>query len=344
METGLAGYDAACAAIASAKNVDEVKQIHDKAEAVRAYARQAKNKTLEIDAAEIRIRAERRLGELLAVMPKATGAKGIGNPKSALVKREHTATLKQMGVSMDLSARAQGPAAVPAEAFEEKISEWRGLIEEENERVTTNLLKIGDESQKHIRGTFGTSENEWYTPTEYVELARRVLGEIDLDPASSDGAQTTVKAKEYFTPLENGLRRNWNGAVYLNPPYSQPDIGYFVSKLVAEQKAGRVTAAILLTHNYTDTAWFHKAAGMCAAICFTRGRVKFQDAEGKPASPTQGQAFFYFGENVALFSSVFKSIGFVLFPCGREMADGFQPDAMGLRARRMLQQETTSPN
>ena len=74
------------------------------------------------------------------------------------------------------------------------------------------------------------------------------------------------------------------------------------------------------------------------------GGVKFQDAEGKPASPTQGQAFFYFGENVALFSSVFKSIGFVLFPCGREMADGIQPDAMGLRARRMLQQETTSPN
>ena len=112
METGLAGYDAACAAIATAKNVDEVKQIHDKAEAVRAYARQAKNKTLEIDAVEIRIRAERRLGELLAVMPKATGAKGIGNPKSALVKREHTATLKQMGVSMDLSARAQRLAAM----------------------------------------------------------------------------------------------------------------------------------------------------------------------------------------------------------------------------------------
>src|ERR1035437_2395258 len=199
METGLAGYDAACAGIASAKNVDEVKQIHDKAEAVRAYARQAKNKTLEIDAAEIRIRAERRLGELLAVMPKATGAKGIGNPKSALVKREHTATLKQMGVSMDLSARAQRLAAVPAEAFEEKISEWRGLVEEENERVTTNLLKIGEESQKHVRGTFGTSENEWYTPSEYVELARRVLGEIDLDPASSDEAQTTIKAKVYFS-------------------------------------------------------------------------------------------------------------------------------------------------
>src|SRR5271170_4337468 len=113
METGLVGYDAACAAIAIAKNVEEVKLIRDKAEAVRAYARQAKNKTLEIDAAEIRIRAERKLGELLAVMPKATGAKGVGTPKSALVRREHTATLKELGLTMDLSARAQRLAALP---------------------------------------------------------------------------------------------------------------------------------------------------------------------------------------------------------------------------------------
>ena len=44
--------DAACKAIAEAKSVDEVKDIADKADALRLFSRQAKNKTLEVDAAE----------------------------------------------------------------------------------------------------------------------------------------------------------------------------------------------------------------------------------------------------------------------------------------------------
>ena len=53
---------------------------------------------------------------------------------------------------------------------------------------------------------------------------------------------------------------------------------------------------------------------MADAICFTRGRVKFIDAKGSEAAPTQGQAFFYFGDNVEGFASRFQSIGFIVEP------------------------------
>src|SRR5262249_114414 len=108
--------------------------------------------------------------------------------------------------------------------------------------------------------TLGTGEIEWYTPPKYIELARAVLGEIDLDPASSDKAQETVRAARYFTASDDGLRQQWRGRIWLNPPYAQPTTGHFVTKMVEERAAGNVTAAIMLTHNYTDTTWSHEAS------------------------------------------------------------------------------------
>lgn len=169
-----------------------------------------------------------------------------------------------------------------------------------------------DSETPHNHRAQGTGDNEWYTPEEFVERARVVLGDFDLDPASSDQAQETIKAASYFTKDDDGLTQEWHGRVWLNPPYSQPHIGEFVQKLVDEYRAGRVTEAILLTHNYTDTTWFHTAAEHASAVCFTRKRIAFVDPQGVEAAPTQGQAFTYFGANIGKFVDQFISVGIVL--------------------------------
>ncbi len=140
-------YEAACRALAECKSVDEVKSWADKAAAMQAYGRMAKDKTLEVDAAEIRIRSERRLGEMLA----ATKAEG-GLNQSATLKRgpvvvadDHgkTPKLADAGISKDLSSRAQKLAAVPEATFEAELAAKRERDRKEGARVSARLEKVG---------------------------------------------------------------------------------------------------------------------------------------------------------------------------------------------------------
>lgn len=173
-------------------------------------------------------------------------------------------------------------------------------------------VKSGNTSADNVRGTTGTGENEWYTPQEFIERARKVMGGFDVDPASSAAAQEKVRAAQFFTEETNGLEQEWQGRVWLNPPYAQPLISEFMEKLCSEYLEGRCTEAIALTHNYTDTRWFQGTAAHASAICFTKGRVKFYSPSGEVAAPTQGQAFFYFGSNVDAFVEAFADVGFVV--------------------------------
>jgi phage N-6-adenine-methyltransferase len=173
-------------------------------------------------------------------------------------------------------------------------------------------LGVCEQANSNTHRTAFTGNHEWYTPAEYVERARRVLGVIDLDPASSALAQEIVNATRYFSEEDDGLRQEWHGRVWLNPPYNQPAIEQFIDKLVEETAAGRTTQAILLTHNSTDTTWFHKAATSAAGLCFTRGRIAFVDTEGERAAPPQGQTFFYFGQDTQAFEFEFSEVGFVV--------------------------------
>lgn len=155
--TSLVKYDAACRALAEAKAVDEVKDLRDKADAMRIYAMQAKNKTLEVDAAEIRIRAERRLGEMIAAQKATEGlSKGAAEKKVNAVTSEDRVKkpkLSDAGISKNLSSRAQKLAAVPQAEFEAEVGEWRERVQAEGARVTTRLEQAGERAMKEAEST-----------------------------------------------------------------------------------------------------------------------------------------------------------------------------------------------
>jgi phage N-6-adenine-methyltransferase len=210
-----------------------------------------------------------------------------------------------------------GVAAATAETGVTKlrVSRWRNRLADRARyrawiiAAAYRKAGLGPAVRPHIAGS---GEFEWYTPSPYLDAARAVMGGIDLDPASHRLAQRRVRATRFYTIEDDGLGRPWHGRVWLNPPYAQPLISQFVEKLVTEVALLRVTQAVLLTNNSTDTAWFHHAAASNALICFTQGRIQFIDPGGnRYLSPAQGQAFFYWGSRGRAFRSIFGAFGFV---------------------------------
>lgn len=215
--------------------------------------------------------------------------------------------------------RLATPAAEKVIGFSDSVlSRWRQSLEKPEgyeERLRQAARRKAGLEPEPNRVSPNSGEYEWYTPAVYIEAARQVMGGIDLDPATSEVAQQTVKATEYYTAKDNGLSLSWHGRVWLNPPYSQPLIGQFISKLNEEYAAGSVEQAIMVTNNCTDTEWFHRAVAQVARMCFSRGRIRFANPERPTGeSPLQGQTFFYYGNNAEAFRQHFGMHGFIVGP------------------------------
>lgn len=185
-------------------------------------------------------------------------------------------------------------------------------VVEKIEQGATPRDAVDEVKKPHVLHNSGN--NEWYTPPEYTEAARLVMGGIDLDPASSNIANETVNASTYYTLEDDGLQKQWAGRVWMNPPYSGGSMDKFIDKFVAHYTAGDITQAVVLTNNATETGWFQDLLSCAGALCLVKGRIKFITCEGKkPNSPIQGQAVMYFGNDVESFARVFLSFGTVLY-------------------------------
>lgn len=206
--------------------------------------------------------------------------------------RSDEAAGKQVGVSGRSVAEVKKIREEHPEKFEQIKSGEKSIYE-----VSREIQNI------HVSD--GT--DDWYTPPLVIESARFVMGSINLDPATSEFAQKWILADKYYTKQDNGLMFAWRGNVWLNPPYSMPDISDFISKIINEYENNNVLQAIVLTNNSTDTKWFQQLSKY--PMCLTRGRLSFVNADGKTLAARQGQAIFYLGNNIDRFASEFSKHG-----------------------------------
>lgn len=160
-----------------------------------------------------------------------------------------------------------------------------------------------------VHVSFNSGYNEWYTPVEYIECARNVLGEIELDPASSEEANKIVRARVFYTIEMDGLLYEWHGNTWMNPPYSAKLISKFTKKLSEEFLCGNIEQAIALVNNATETSWFQRLVSVSSGVVFPNKRIKFYNPDRGIGSPLQGQAFIYLGNNTKVFFDHFSKFG-----------------------------------
>jgi hypothetical protein len=135
------------------------------------------------------------------------------------------------------------------------------------------------------------------------------MGKIDIDPASTEIANSVVKAQQIYTAIDDGLSKSWTGKIWLNPPYAAELISQFCNKLRDHFTKGDVTEAIVLVNNATETRWFHKLMSCASAVMFPNSRIRFWTPDGRKSQPLQGQSLVYLGNNIEGFVKHFHQFG-----------------------------------
>ncbi len=207
--------------------------------------------------------------------------------------------VEQGAMSVSLAAKV---AALP----DADIAEITAVPQEAMREIAQEVVR-----RAHVANNSGN--NEWYTPARHIELARTVMGGIDTDPASSEVANRTVQAAQFFSADDDGRSKTWSGRVWMNPPYAQPLMSDFAEAVASKFEAGEIDQACVLVNNATETQWFQRMLSTASAVCFPKSRIKFLDPDGNPSgAPLQGQAIVYMGESVEAFVEAFSQEGAVL--------------------------------
>ncbi len=130
--------------------------------------------------------------------------------------------------------------------------------------------------------------DEWYTPREIFDA----LGEVfDLDPCSP-GAGHWVPTRKFITKDADGLAAEWEGFVFMNPPFGGRN-----GHVPWLEKFLRHGNGIAIVRAYTSAAWFHEHAIKADAMLFPKGKTKFIRPDGSVGkSPGHGVVLLAMGE------------------------------------------------
>ncbi len=123
---------------------------------------------------------------------------------------------------------------------------------------------------------FSSKTDLWSTPQDLFDKYNN-LYHFETDVCA---LPENAKCEKYYTPIVDGLKQEWKGVCWCNPPY-----GKDISKWIVKAVESSATVVMLLPAR-TDTKWFHNYCLKYGKIEFLKGRLKFGDSKTPAPFPS----------------------------------------------------------
>lgn len=136
------------------------------------------------------------------------------------------------------------------------------------------------------------SSDDWYTPKWIIDT----LGPFDCDPCAPP-----IEVRPYqiapiaYTKDDDGLAHEWQGTVWMNPPYSRVLLRQFCEKMSAYGNG-----IALLVNRQDNLLWQEVIFPSAKSMIFMRHRVKFIRPDGTTGSPFFGSCLVAWGDECDL--------------------------------------------
>jgi hypothetical protein len=235
-DSSLPTFEQARRALAAAKTTDDVLQIKSVAEAMRAYAREATDRTLEIDAVEIAVRAERKLGQLIDQQRHSVGLDpGGGDQRSehrGVRRPGDRISYREAGIKKELAKAANRLAQIPEGDFERLLLEWRSEMVCAPRVMKLMRYQYNKECSERMEAEELAREKEaWIAKRQGAATSRE---ELDAEWEKSQ-ATSFDENDEYTTERRWSERQVWEARLASNPcAPDRPNTINSIQKIVAD--------------------------------------------------------------------------------------------------------------
>ena len=233
-------------ALGKARTIDEIKDLRDKAETIKAYAKKAKlGKDIVIEASVIKVEAERRLGQVLSEADLAQAAPGNQYAPKPTPPPDQPGQIRlvDLGVTKSDSSRAQQIARLPEDVFRKVITD---SVDDGREVTTAQLLRLA--KQRH-------AETE---PKPDIATSRCSAGVADLQPLVEAGRRFSTIYADPPWPNANQAARGAAAGHYASMTIEQ----------ICAEPVGQLASGKAHLHLWTTNGFLREAFAVIDAWGF----------------------------------------------------------------------------